>query len=154
MLKGSKGFTFYSQTITVAVALSGRKSFKLDLPSEYNVITKVAISNIDISNQANYKVSLANDRETFLKNMVNKLMRFDDGVAPDQKMLSVLAPYSETARTEVIVEMVDGAVAGTPLVFDLIFKVEDNDCEFTKLQNRDMDGSDYLKDLEETATAL
>jgi hypothetical protein len=154
MIRGSRGFTFYSQTITVPVGTSGRKSFKLDLPSEFNVISKVAISNIDITNQTNYKVSLSNDREIFLKNMVNKLFRFDDGVAPDRKMLSVIAPYKETSRTEVIVECVDGAVAGTDLVFDLIFKVEDNDCNFTTQQNRDMEGAARGSDLEDTATAL
>jgi hypothetical protein len=154
MLRGSKGFTHYSQKITVPVGTSGRISFKLDLPSEYNTASKVAISNIDISNQPNYKVSIANDREIFLKNIVNKLFRFDDSVAPDRKMLSVLFKYEETSRSEVIVECVDGAVAGTDLVFDLIFKVEDNDCDFTQPQNRDLPGAARGGNLEETVTAL
>lgn len=139
MLK-SKGYTYFSQLVTVTIGTSGKKSYKITLPTEYNMITGIGVQIINASNQPNFKVSLANTNAILLQDVVHKLMKFDDSVPPAYKLLPTQFAYKDNIEHTLVVECVDGAVAGTDLNFDIVLKLDhvNNACSVNR-KNRDFD---------------
>lgn len=118
---------YFTRSVTRAAGLSGTNSDKIDLPPEYNTITGVAVFIKNITNQPNFKLGFGDEGGTLLNPTHHNILKSGDSVSPDCKFLSVNFPYSANGQFKALVEHADGAVAGNPLEFDIVFKLADID---------------------------